>query len=63
MVKSIIENTHIISSKITKFIWLLGYINFFKMNMYFKTEGVVSSRVNEVNYPTKVVEILLNKSC
>jgi len=40
MVKSIIENTHIISSKVTKFIWLLGYNNFFKMDMYFETEEV-----------------------
>jgi len=38
MVKGIIENTHIISSKITKFIWFLGYYNFFKMDMYFETE-------------------------
>ena len=41
MVKGIIENTHIISSKVTKFIWLLGYNNFSKMDMYFETEGVV----------------------
>jgi len=40
MVKGIIENTHIISSKVTKFIWLLGYNNFSKMDMYFETEGV-----------------------
>jgi len=40
MVKGIIENTHIISSKVTKFIWLIGYNNFSKMNMYFETEGV-----------------------
>jgi len=39
MVKAIIENTHIISSKITKFIWFLGYCIFSKMNMYFETEG------------------------
>jgi len=26
MVKGIIENTHIISSKITKFIWLLQFL-------------------------------------
>jgi len=43
MVKGIIENTHIISSKVTKFIWLLGYNNFFKMYMYFETEGVYIS--------------------
>jgi len=42
MVKGIIENTHIISSKVTKFIWLLGYNNFSKINMYFKTEGVTN---------------------
>jgi len=41
MVKGIIENTHIISSKVTKFIWLLGYNNFSKMDMYFETEGVI----------------------
>ena len=41
MVKSIIENTHIISLKITKFIWFLGYNNFSKMDMYFETEGVI----------------------
>jgi len=40
MVKGIIENIHIISLKITKFIWFLGYYNFSKMDMYFKTEGV-----------------------
>jgi len=40
MVKGIIENTHIISSKVTKFIWLFGYNNFSKMDMYFETEGV-----------------------
>jgi len=43
MVKGIIENTHIISSKVTKFIWLIGYNNFFKMDMYFDTEGVYNS--------------------
>jgi len=41
MVKGIIENTHIISSKVTKFIWLFGYNNFFKMDMYFETKGVL----------------------
>jgi len=41
MVKGIIENTHIISSKVTKFIWLLGYNNFSKIDMYFKTERIV----------------------
>jgi len=40
MVKGIIENTHIISSKVIKFIWLLGYNNFSKIDMYFETEGV-----------------------
>jgi len=40
MVKGIIENTNIILSKVTKFIWLLGYNNFFKIDMYFETEGV-----------------------
>jgi len=38
MVKGIIENTHIISSKVIKFIWLLGYNNFSKMDIYFETE-------------------------
>jgi len=42
MVKGIIENTHIISSKVTKFIWLLGYNNFSKIDMYFETEGVLN---------------------
>jgi len=41
MVKGIIENTHIISSKVTKFIWFLGYNNFSKMDMYFETERVI----------------------
>jgi len=45
MVKGIIENTHIISSKITKFIWFLGYCNFSKMDMYFKTEEVYTKRI------------------
>ena len=40
MVKGIIENTHIITSTITKFIWFFGYYNFFKMDMYFETERV-----------------------
>ena len=40
MVKSIMENTHIILSKITKFSWFLGYCNFYKMDMYFETDGV-----------------------
>jgi len=40
MVNGIIENTRIILSKITKFIWFSGYCNFFKMDMYFETEGV-----------------------
>jgi len=38
MVKGIIENTYIILSKITKFIWFLDYCNFFKIDMYFETE-------------------------
>ena len=41
MVKVIIENTHIILSKITKFIWFFGYCNFSKFDMYFETEGVL----------------------
>ena len=41
MVKGIIENTRIISLKITKFIWFLGYCNFSKTVMYFKIEGVL----------------------
>jgi len=45
MVKGIIEKTHIISSKVTKFIWLLGYNNFSKMDMYFKTEGVYANAI------------------
>jgi len=40
MVKGIIENTHIILSKITKKFWFLGYWNFSKIDMYFETEGV-----------------------
>jgi len=40
MVKGIIENTHIISLKVTKFIWFFGYNNFSKMDMYFETEQV-----------------------
>jgi len=40
MVKCIIENTHIISLKIIKFIWFLGYCNLSKIDMYFKTEEV-----------------------
>jgi len=40
MVKGIIENTHIILSKVTKFIWFLGYNNFSKIDMYFKTESI-----------------------
>jgi len=41
MVKDIIKNTHIISSKITKFIWFIGYCNFSKINIYFETDGVL----------------------
>jgi len=44
MVKGIIENTHIISLKVTEFIWFLGYNNFSKMDMYFETEGVTFSK-------------------
>ena len=43
MINGIIENTHIISSKVTKKFWLLGYNNFSKMDMYFETEGVLYS--------------------
>jgi len=50
MLKGIIENTHIISSKVTKFIWLLGYNNFSKMDMYFETEGVLFYTRNYVNF-------------
>jgi len=46
MVKGIIENTHIISSKITKFISFFGYCNFSKMDMYFETEGVLNIEIN-----------------
>jgi len=45
MVKGIIENTHIISSKITKFIYLLGYNNFSKMDMYFEMESTITIHV------------------
>jgi len=41
MVKGIIKNTHIILSKITKFIWFLGCCNFFKMDIYFETDEIV----------------------
>jgi len=34
MVNGIIENAYIISSKITKFIWLIDYNNFSKIDMY-----------------------------
>jgi len=40
MVKGIIENTHIISSK---FIWFLSYYNFSKIDMYFETEEVTTN--------------------
>jgi len=40
MVEGIIENTHIILSKITKFIWFLDYYNFSKIEMYFEIDGV-----------------------
>jgi hypothetical protein len=46
MVKGIIENTHIISSKIIKFIRFLGYCNFSKMDMYFETDGVYKSIIH-----------------
>jgi len=45
MVKGFIENTHIISSKVIKFIWLIGYNNFSKINMYFETGGVFEMRL------------------
>ena len=45
MVKGIIKNTHIISSKITKFIWFLGCCNFSKMDMYFETDGVYCLKI------------------
>jgi len=41
MVKGIIEKTHIISSKITKFIWILSMCKFLKSNKYYETEGVI----------------------
>jgi len=44
MVKGIIENTHIISSKITKFIWFFG-CNFSKVDMYFEMEEVVRKKI------------------
>jgi len=46
MVKGIIENTHIISSKVTEFIWFLGYNNFSKINMYFETNEVTFSCIS-----------------
>ena len=52
MIKGIIENTHIILSKIIKFIWFLSYCNFFKIDMYFKTERVY-------DYVDKLLFILL----
>jgi len=42
--------THIISSKITKFIWFLGYCNFSKMNMCFETDGVCFNFLNKCDY-------------
>jgi len=49
MVKGIIENTHIISSKVTKFIWLLNYNNFSKIDMYFETDGVSFYLLKDTN--------------
>jgi len=40
--------THIISSKVTKFIWFLGYYNFFKMNKYYETDEVLSNLDYEI---------------
>jgi len=44
MINGIIENTHIILSKVTKFIWLFGYNNFSKINMYFETNGLQNKK-------------------
>jgi len=41
MVKGIIENTQIISSKITKFIWFLGYCKFSKIDMCFEVLHII----------------------
>jgi hypothetical protein len=41
MSKGIIEKTQRISSKMTTFIWFLGMCNFFKMDKYCETEGVI----------------------
>ena len=51
MVKGIIENTHIISSKITKFIWFLGCCNFSKMDIYFETDRVWNILFSMKNVP------------
>ena len=40
MVKSIVEKTHKISSKIIKFIWFLSMYKFFKSNKYCETEEI-----------------------
>ena len=49
MIKGVIENTHIISSKITKFIWFFDYYNFSKIDMYFE----MYFEMNEVKQNTK----------
>jgi len=63
MIKGIIENVHIISSKVTKFIWLLGYNNFSKMDMYFETEGVkVEEKVtNHITYEKNKMDGAYNR--
>ena len=49
MVNGIIKNTHIILSKVTKFIWLFSYNNLSKMDMYFETEGVILKHIHQCN--------------
>jgi len=49
MVNGIIKNTHIILSKVTKFIWLFSYNNLSKMDMYFETEGVILKHIHQYN--------------
>ena len=44
MSKGIIEKTQRISSKTTIFIWFLGMCNFFKMDKYCETDGVLNYR-------------------
>jgi len=43
MVNGIIEKTHKILSKITKFIWFLGMCKFLKSDKYCETEEVLFS--------------------